>query len=228
VTWYLTRSLGLVLLVAFTAVTALGVVSRTARAGGRVPRFVSTDLHRRLSLLAMALLVGHVAVSVADSYVSISWLDAVVPFVGSYRPLWLGLGTLAGDLMVAVTVTSLLRGRLSPAVWRGVHLAAYAAWPGVVLHSLGTGSDTRRLPVLALTGACVLVVLAAVAWRLRAWPAPLTSSRLAGLAALPVIVVLVAVWTWGGPLAPGWAKKSGTPHAPASISRAGAGQGGSR
>lgn len=221
-TWYLARALGLVLLAVFTAATALGILGTTVKAGGRVPRFVVGDLHRRLSLLAMALLVGHVVVSVADSYVDIRWLDAFVPFVGSYRPLWLGLGTLAFDLLLAATVTSLLRQRLNPAAWRAVHLAVYAAWPAVVLHGLGTGSDTRRWSALLLTALCTLVVLGAVAWRLLAWPAPLTPQRRVGLALLPVATLLLVGWALTGPLATGWAKTAGTPPPPASSTPAAA------
>jgi sulfoxide reductase heme-binding subunit YedZ len=216
-TWYLARATGLVLLAVFTAATALGIVSTTVKAGGRVPRFVSADLHRRLGLLAMALLLGHIVVSVADSYVSIGWVDAVVPFAGSYRPFWLGLGTLGTDVLLAVTVTSLLRTRMRPWAWRAVHLATYASWPVVVLHGLGTGSDSRRWPALLLTGACCLVVLAAVAWRLTALPGPITQARLAGLVALPVLSLLIAVWAVSGPLAAGWAKKSGTPPPPSNA-----------
>ena len=219
-TWYLARALGLVLLAVFTASTALGILSSTVQAGGRVPRFVATDLHRRISLLAMVLLVAHIVVSVADSYVTITWLDAVVPFVGTYRPIWMGLGTLAFDLMIAVTVTSLLRHRMNPTAWRAVHISVYAAWPAVVLHGLGTGSDSRRAPALVLTGVCTLVVLAAVAWRLMAWPAALTRGRLVGLAALPVASLLVVVWAWNGPMAAGWAKKAGTPPPPSSSTNA--------
>jgi sulfoxide reductase heme-binding subunit YedZ len=215
VTWYLARATGLVLLVVFTASTALGVVSATTRSGGRVPRFVSTDLHRRLSLLAVVLLAAHIAVSIADSYVSIGALDALVPFVGSYRATWLGLGTLATDLILAVAVTSALRHRMPPLAWRAVHLSVYASWPAVVLHGLGTGSDTRRAPVLVLTATCTLVVLAAAGWRLVAGrPSPLGLPRMAGLAALPILAFVLVVWTMGGPLASGWAKRSGTPPAP--------------
>lgn len=214
-TWYLARATGLVLLVVFTASTALGVASATTVSGGRVPRFVSTDLHRRLSLLAVVLLGVHIAVSVADSYVSISVLDALVPFVGSYRPTWLGLGTLATDLVLAVTVTSALRHRISPRTWRAVHLSVYAVWPAVVLHGLGTGSDSRRAPVLVLTAVCTVAVLAATGWRLLAGrPSPLGLPRLAALASLPVLAFVLLVWTLGGPLAHGWAKRSGTPAAP--------------
>jgi methionine sulfoxide reductase heme-binding subunit len=217
VTWYLARATGLVLLVVFTASTALGVLSSTGKAGGRVPRFVATDLHRRLSMIALALLLAHITVSVADTYVNITWLDVFVPFVGSYRPLWLGLGTLASDVTLLVVATSLLRHRMTPLAWRVVHLCVYAAWPAVVLHGLGTGSDSRRLPALALTVACCLVVLAAVAWRVVAWPVPLTLPRVASLTAVSMLTVVIGVWAVGGPLHPGWAKKSGTPPPPATA-----------
>jgi sulfoxide reductase heme-binding subunit YedZ len=214
VTWYLARSTGLVLLAVFTASTVLGIVTTGVPAGGRVPRFASADLHRRLSILAMLLLVGHVAISVADSYVSISWLDGVLPFAGTYRPVWLGLGTLAADLLIAVTVTSALRYRINPVAWRMVHLSAYAAWPLVLLHGLGTGSDTRRWPVLAFTAACAVAVGAAVAWRISTRSVGSGRGRLGGLVAVPLVIVVVlavALWTWSGPLAPGWARRSGTP-----------------
>ena len=52
----------------------------------------------------------HILTSVLDSFAAIPLIDAVVPFTGSYRPLWLGLGALAFDLMIAVVITSLLPG----------------------------------------------------------------------------------------------------------------------
>ena len=78
-TWYLTRSFGVVLLVLLTVVTVLGTVLAARPASRRMPAFVVTDLHRRLSVLVLVLLAGHIAVSVADSYVTITWLDAVQP-----------------------------------------------------------------------------------------------------------------------------------------------------
>ena len=47
-----------------------------------------------------------------DSFAPISLIDAIVPFAGSYRPFWLGLGAIAFDLLLAVTITSLLRRRI--------------------------------------------------------------------------------------------------------------------
>jgi methionine sulfoxide reductase heme-binding subunit len=210
-TWYLTRSFGLVLLVLFTATTVLGVLTSAPGSGSRVPGFVPTDLHRRLSVLSLVLLAGHIAASVADSFVTITWVDAVVPFVSTYRALWLGLGTLACDLLLLVAVTSALRRRMPPRAWRAVHLTAYALWPLVVLHTLGTGTDARSVPLLALTAGCTAAVVAAVGWRLARRPGPSRRLRLAALVVMPLAVLVTALWAWSGPLAPGWAKRAGTP-----------------
>jgi methionine sulfoxide reductase heme-binding subunit len=84
--------------------------------------------------------------------------DAFIPFISPYRPLWLGLGAIALDLLIALTVTSLLRARLGHRSWRLVHWTAYLCWPLAVLHGLGTGSDTRTRWVLVVTLLCVAAI----------------------------------------------------------------------
>ncbi|MFD3619963.1 hypothetical protein ACFWWT_32935 [Streptomyces sp. NPDC058676] len=70
------------------------------------------SLHRTLSLSATAFLALHIAIAIVDGYVDITVLDAVVPFVSGYEPLWLGLGAVALDLLPAVVITSLLGARI--------------------------------------------------------------------------------------------------------------------
>ena len=139
--WYLSRGSGLVLLVLFTVVVVLGVATRTGSTPKRWHRFTVAELHRSLSLFAVALLVLHVVTAIADPYVSIGWLASVVPFVSHYRTVALGLGTLSVDLGAAVLVTSLLRHRLGFKAWRAVHWLAYLAWPVAFIHSLRAGND---------------------------------------------------------------------------------------
>ncbi len=93
-------------------------------------------LHRNVSLLAVVFLVLHVITSVLDSFAPISLTAAVIPFISSYRPFWLGLGALAFDLLLALTITSLLRARIGHRVWRRVHWLAYACWPIALIHTL--------------------------------------------------------------------------------------------
>ena len=141
--WYLTRGTGMVSLVLLTASVALGIAEVVRFATPRWPRFVVAALHRNISLLATAFLAVHIITAVADSFAPIRIVDVFVPFVGTYRPLWLGLGAVGLDLLLALVISSLLRERIGYKAWRAVHWAAYACWPVALLHGLGTGSDTR-------------------------------------------------------------------------------------
>lgn len=210
--WYLTRSTGAVSLVLLTAAVALGVIDVRRFSAPGWPRFVIDALHRNVALLAMAFLAIHILTSVLDSFASIPIVDALVPFVGSYRPFWLGLGAVAFDLLLAVVVTSLLRERFGYASWRAVHWLSYASWPLALLHGLGTGSDVKSAWMLTLTLGCVAVVLAAIVLRaLAAWRSYPERSR-AALGGTGVFTLFLVLWLPSGPLGAEWARRSGTPR----------------
>jgi methionine sulfoxide reductase heme-binding subunit len=218
--WYLTRSTGAVALLLLTFAIALGVIDVRRLSSSRWPRFLVDSLHRNVSLLAMVFLVLHILTSVLDSFAPISLLDAFVPFAGSYRPFWLGLGAISFDLLLAVTITSLLRQRMGFASWRAVHWLTYASWPIALLHGLGTGSDVKSVWLLGLSIVCVAIVIAAVLARvIDGWPANLRlrSAALGGAAAFSLFLVL---WLPGGPLGSEWARRSGTPTSLLGHSRA--------
>jgi sulfoxide reductase heme-binding subunit YedZ len=164
--WYLGRGTGVVALLLLTLVVALGIATRSARPMGGLPRFAVGTLHRNASLLAVSLLGIHVTTMLADPYAQLRLVDLVVPFAGRYRPLWLGLGTVGFDLIVALIATSLLRRRLGQRAWRAVHWLAYLCWPVAVLHSLGTGSDAGALWLRAIVAVCVGSVTGCLCWRL--------------------------------------------------------------
>ncbi len=211
--WYLTRATGLVALVLLSATVVLGIVSSMGRAGERWPRFFSQAVHRNLSLLCLVFVAMHVVTTVADGYVPIGLLDAVVPFRSPYRPIWVGFGSLAFDLLLAVSVTSALRRRIGPRAWRGVHWLAYACWPIAVLHGLGTGSDPR-LPVTQAVGvACVAVVVGATAWRLVDGRGISQRWRVGGAIGGAVVLLATAIFAALGPLRPGWSHRAGTSSA---------------
>jgi DMSO/TMAO reductase YedYZ heme-binding membrane subunit len=168
VSWYASRATGAVTLLLFTAVLVLGlVVTRKGRLPG-LPGFAVTSLHRNLSLLGLAFIVVHVLTAVLDGYVSIPLASAVIPFASGYERFWLGLGAVALDLIIAMILTSLVRGRLPRRWWRSVHLLAYLSWPVAFAHCLGAGTDLRQGWLLDMAVACALLVLAATTWRLAA------------------------------------------------------------
>jgi hypothetical protein len=211
--WYLTRATGLVSLILLTLVMVLGIAQIERWAPARRPRFVTLGLHRNASLLAVAFLGVHIISAVVDSYAPIDLAAIVLPFSSRYRPIWLGLGALAFDLLVALIATSLLRPRISQPLWRGIHWAAYACWPLAFVHGLGTGSDGRVGWVQVLDVACLAAILAAVAWRLVSnWQAE-PAARLAGAIGGSLAALVVVAWAATGPTQAGWARKSGTPSA---------------
>jgi methionine sulfoxide reductase heme-binding subunit len=227
--WYLTRSTGAVAILLLTFAVALGVVDVRRWSTPRWPRFVVDSLHRNVSLLAMVFLLLHILTSVLDSFAPISLLDAFIPFAGSYRPFWLGLGAVSFDLLLAVTITSLLRRRLGYTSWRAVHWLSYASWPIAMLHGLGTGSDVKSTWLLLLSIACLAIVAAAVLARVLAgWPGRL-GLRSAALGGAGIFSLFLLLWLPSGPLGSEWARRSGTPtsllpHAHAGPSSSGSGR----
>ena len=210
--WYLTRGTGAVAFVLLTAVVVLGVANLARWAPGSTPRFVVQRAHRDLSILAVVFIGIHIASAVIDGFAAIRWIDAVVPFGSGYRPVWLGLGALAFDLVLAIVITSLVRARLGYGAWRAVHWVTYGMWVLVVLHAAGVGSDARQPWMLAMLAASVAIALTVVIWRLlRGWDrwAPARVALAAGAVLVPPAL---AVWMVFGPLAGGWAARAGTPR----------------
>jgi sulfoxide reductase heme-binding subunit YedZ len=209
--WYTTRATGIVALILLTGTVMLGVVGTARAASPRWPRVVTAGLHRNLALTATALVFVHVITTVLDPFASIGLAAAFVPFSSDYRPLWLSLGAVAFDLLLAVMITSLLRERLSHRAWQAIHMLVYLSWPIALWHGLGTGTDTKLPWVLSIDIVCVTGVAWAIWWRLRLTENP--TARAAGLLTLALAPLFSAVFVLLGPLQPGWAERAGTPAA---------------
>jgi sulfoxide reductase heme-binding subunit YedZ len=164
--WYTTRGAGAVSLVLLSAVVVLGILSVLRVQTSGWPRFLTVGLHRNLALMTLLFLSLHIVTAVVDPFTHLGWLAAVVPFSSYYRTFWLGLGTIAFELLLAIVVTSLVRGWIGQQAWRLVHWLTYISWPVAVLHGVGTGTDAWSAWLFALQALCVAAVLGAVGYRL--------------------------------------------------------------
>lgn len=221
--WYAARSTGYVSLLMLTAILVLGILTTARWSNPEWPRFLTQAVHRNLSLLVLVFLLIHILTSTIDPFAGISILNSVIPFTGSYRPVWLGLGVVSLELLVALAITSLLRQRIGFSVWRVIHWAAYACWPLAMLHTLGTGSDVRSTWAVVVSLACLVVVVAAIAWRLvgsQSGVRPLM--RLASLTVTGAATAALLGFAAAGPLHSGWAKAAGTPDRLLALSSSGA------
>lgn len=188
--WYLARGAGMVALIAFTASTVLGAlaarVPRANDARSLDRRFLVQMAHRSAAVTGLAMLLAHVVLIVVDTFVSVSLTATFLPFTAGYRPVALGVGSIAVYLFVLVAVSGALRGRLATSAsaarrWRGVHLMAYAGWALSMGHGIFAGSDTGAWWSTVIYLLCGLAVAAALTVRLRSEQVthsdPLTSAR---------------------------------------------------
>ncbi len=166
--WYFGRGSGVVALVLLTVVVVLGIGTRSGGGPFGLPRLRGQPVAPQRRPARRGVPGRARGGLLFDPYAQLRIFDLVVPFVGHYRPFWLGLGTLAVDLVLAIAVTSLLRHRIGVRAWRVVHWLAYLCWPVALLHGLGTGTDggTWWLWAISVTCAAAAAVrggLAAVA-----------------------------------------------------------------
>ena len=209
--WYATRGLGVSTLIVLTGTVVIGIVTAVRWSGQTTPAFVAADMHRNLSLLAVLLLAAHIVTTVLDPFAHISLRDVIIPVGAAYRPVWLGFGVVATDILIAVIATSLLRERIGPRLWRWLHWAAYSSWPLAVVHGLGTGSDARAPWLIAVVVSCVAAVLLAVIERIRRGPLITLPIRAAAGVVAALFLFVVGTWAFSGPFQVGWAAKAGTP-----------------
>jgi sulfoxide reductase heme-binding subunit YedZ len=165
--WYLMRGSGLVALVLLSVTVALGVVGVKRWGSTHWPRIVTAGLHRNVSLLAVCFLAVHIITAVLDNWIGLRWFGVVIPFQSTYRPIWVGMGALTLDLLIAVMATSLLRRHISRRAWRLVHWTTWVLWPLALVHALGSGTDIGSGWALGIVVTCVAMVVIALVWRVQ-------------------------------------------------------------
>jgi methionine sulfoxide reductase heme-binding subunit len=178
--WYATRGAGAVSMVLLSGVVILGILSSLRVQATGWPRFLTTGLHRNVALTAVVFLALHIITAVVDPYTHLGLGAAVIPFSSYYRTFWLGLGAVAFELLLAIVITSLVRGFVGHRAWRTIHWLAYASWPIAIVHGFGTGTDSWSAWFLAIAAVCVAAVGVAFSYRLLTEPVdPLVTARTA-------------------------------------------------
>lgn len=164
-TWYAARAGGVVAYLLISASVLAGILLAGKRRVPGLPRFAVEDVHRFLGILAGAFIAIHVGSIALDSIVPFSLTQLVVPFTASYRPFATGLGIVALELLLAVSVTNRLRSRLPHRIWRRAHYATLAVWLLATVHGVLSGTDRDQTWLLLLYTATVAVVAVALVLR---------------------------------------------------------------
>ena len=155
-----------------TGLTAFAVLSLSVLSGEAlrtsVLDFVATNrairrLHDFTTPLWLPLVFAHIVSLLLDKYARISPIDVIVPFVNPYAPYFIpiGLGTIAFDIIMVVTVTSWLKRRMNNTLWMWIHRTSYIAFVAIFFHAAqsGTDFDAPLVSAIAWSTAAALAII---------------------------------------------------------------------
>ena len=164
--WFATRVFGFLAYGMLAASVIYGLLLSTGILDAVAHRVVSFALHQELAALGIALTAVHGAVLTLDGTVATSVSQVLIPFTGSYRPLWVGVGQLAFGLMVVVYGSFFVRRRIGQRAWRYLHYTTFLAYVGATAHGLMAGSDSASVWALATYAGSSALVAFLFAYRL--------------------------------------------------------------
>jgi len=180
--WVVARAGGLTAYALLTLSVVCGLVVKS-----RPFRFLNaatmTEVHRFITVLALAATALHGAALAVDTKIPFALQELVVPGIAPYRPLSVGAGIVAAELMLAIHISFSVRRWIGTKNWRRLHWLTYGVFLAATVHGVMTGSDSNRSWVVAMYLSCIGVVAALTAWRATAPPAAAKRRRLADMEA---------------------------------------------
>jgi predicted ferric reductase len=155
--WYMIRATGLVAYLLLYLSVIFGLYSQVQKKRKQKVT-ASLFLHESLSNWALYLVVGHVGFLLIDSYISLQWLEILIPFNTDYKPWPMALGALSLYFLIMTIVTSKARKKIGYQKWRKLHALNPVLYIFVTIHGLLIGTDIQAA-VLAAVNILPLILL---------------------------------------------------------------------
>jgi predicted ferric reductase len=160
-TWDATRSAGFAayLLLWVSVVSGMSIHLRLRPTSN--PLTFTLEVHRITSTLGVSFIFAHVFALLLDPVVPFRVWDLVIPFWSEFRPLQVGLGTLAQWLLLVVLGSTAISGNLPYGLWRKLHLLSFPCYVLALVHGITSGTDSASpfaLVIYATTTAIVAAV----------------------------------------------------------------------
>lgn len=140
--WYLSRGAGLAAYLLFWISVCTGILQSLGLLKGAASPLATIDIHGFTAAAGLHASVFHAVVLLWDRYVSFSVAHILIPFAPGFQPVLVGLGSLAMYGLMAVILSTHLRARLTPRLWRAIHLSSLASLALALIHGVSLGSDT--------------------------------------------------------------------------------------
>jgi DMSO/TMAO reductase YedYZ heme-binding membrane subunit len=162
--WITSRAAGGAALLLASASVAAGLMMSARRASGNKRDLRA--IHEALSLTTLAMVALHGISLLGDSFFHPGLTGIAVPFAGTYRPLWTGLGIVSGYGLAVLGFSYYARDRIGAARWRRLHRLTAVFWVLAIVHTLEAGSDASEWWFLGASAALVIpaALLLALRW----------------------------------------------------------------
>ena len=157
--WYFSRSAGTVAYLLLAGSTIWGLLLSTKLLKEIVPAALALAMHNILSWLAILFTGLHALVLLWDSFYTYTLADLTVPFIGPYRPGWVGLGIISFYLMFLTAVSFNFRKQIGQKRWRQLHYATFAVYMLATVHGAMAGTDSGNSGMQLLYWGSGLIVL---------------------------------------------------------------------
>jgi sulfoxide reductase heme-binding subunit YedZ len=174
--WLAARASGVVALGLVTASVGIGLfmAGGVLRRPGLKRKLLA--VHEQTALAALVAIVMHGTMLLGDRWLHPGVKGLLVPFAMSYRPLFTGLGILAGYLAALLGLSFYLRRRIGARLWRKAHRFTVVVYGLALVHALGAGTDAGspwlRYAILATAVPIAFLFLLRVLPRRRPAPRP--------------------------------------------------------
>ena len=193
VDWYAARAAGVIAYLLLSFVVVLGTTMARKATLKRWPQFALEDVHRFAGLLVGAFVTIHIVTIAIDSWLPFSVASLAIPLLSRYRVVWVALGIVAAELLLALAVSNHYRRRLPYRFWRRAHYLNFAVWASATLHGIGSGTDRSSPWLLAVYSVAVVAVTTATVARLLRRRTPGRRRLWAAAAALAGVTLIVGL-----------------------------------
>jgi len=148
--WLASRSSGIVALLAVSISVIIGLMMANGlpRKPGAKRQLLA--VHESTALAGLIAIAIHGVTLLGDAYLHPTITQIAIPFTISYRPIYTGLGIIAGWSAAFLGLSFYARRWFGARRWRTIHRATILVWALAVIHTLGAGTDATQLWMRAI------------------------------------------------------------------------------
>jgi methionine sulfoxide reductase heme-binding subunit len=121
--------------------------------------------HESATLVTLGLIATHAGLLLFDGYLRPGLAGITVPFTLGYRPLFTGIGIIAGWLAAILGLSFYARKRIGVKTWRFMHRFTIVVYLLALGHVVGSGTDARSWWMIAMLTALTAPIVFGFTYR---------------------------------------------------------------